>query len=492
MKYKRRTFLKSLAVAGGVMSIPHAGLNSALASEPGSVDTPDDAGDVDTEVDTGYARLMNGPMVGATGTTKSLLWMRASGRYPVSVQYGRLPDLSDAVQSDGCDATPENDFVVRAELTELQPDTTYYYRPLVSGEPAKYLDNVPPFQFKTAPDGPSRFRVGFGSCARWQEYPHQPIWTALEQWEPDLFCWLGDNIYADTIEPSIMSDSYKIQRAVPEFQRFGGQVPQLAIWDDHDYGLNNGDQNNPMRDDSLRLFQRYWVNPSYGTEKTPGIFFHYSYGGVDFFFLDNRFHRDPNEKLDGPDKTHLGSDQLAWLKDGLKRSKAPFKVLIIGGGWSHNRDAAAEGEDNWASYRHERDGLFNFIRDEAIEGVLLMSGDIHRSEANCIPWSAEGGYDLYEFASSGLAQDTPVPEWLEVPEIRLREPFTGGHNAGIVEFDLTQDDPVVRYNVINFRAQTAWDEPVTIRASELRNGIVSWKQKVDPELPTPRRADVTT
>ncbi|CAN0566520.1 unnamed protein product, partial [Laminaria digitata] len=155
---------------------------------------------------------------------------------------------------------------------------------------------------------------------------------------------------------------------------------------------------------------------------------------------------------------------------------------------SHN--PAAFGEDNWTSYRHERDSLFNFIRDESIGGVILMSGDIHRAEANCIPWSNEGGYDLYEFASSGLAQDTPIPEPLEVPEIRLREPFTGGHNAGLIEFDLTLDDPVARFNVINSGGQTTWDEPVSVRASELRNGVSSWREKVDPELPEPRRADI--
>ncbi|GAB3291770.1 alkaline phosphatase D family protein [Parahaliea aestuarii] len=470
MKAPRRHFLKSLALAGSSLSLLTAGVKSALAGS------------------TGYPRLLHGPMPGAVGQGDILLWMRASGRYPVSVQYGREPDLSDAQFSGEVAAGPEDDFVARLRLEGLEPDTTYYYRPWVDGQPAKYLDNVPPFRFTTAPSGPARFRFGFGSCARWQEYPQQPIWQALERWEPDLFCWLGDNIYADTVEPGIMSDLYKIQRAVPEYQRFGSRVPQLATWDDHDYGLNNSDRENPMREDSLTLFKRYWANPAYGTEQAPGVFFQYHYGGVDFFVLDNRYYRDPNSKADGPDKTHLGTEQLAWLKAGLKASEAPFKLLICGGGWSHN--PAAFGEDNWTSYRHERDSLFNFIRDESIGGVILMSGDIHRAEANCIPWSSEGGYDLYEFASSGLAQDTPVPEHIEVPEVRLREPFTGGHNAGLVEFDLTLDDPVARFHVINSGGQTAWDEPVSVRASELRNGVSSWRQKVDPELPEPRRADI--
>ncbi|ALS97552.1 alkaline phosphatase D family protein [Lacimicrobium alkaliphilum] len=470
MKTTRRYFLKSLAIAGGTLPLISGAWRQALAAA------------------TGYPRLLHGPMAGSVGQNDINIWMRSSGRYQVSIQYGKQSDLSDARHSKEVQTGPENDFVAHINISGLEADTKYYYRPWVDGKPAKYMDNIPPFQFKTAPAKNAKFLLGFGSCARWQEFPDQPIWDALDRWDPDLFCWLGDNIYADTVEPGIMSDLYKIQRSVPELQGFCSRVPQLAIWDDHDYGLNNSDKDNPMKEESLKLFKRYWANPSYGTEQSPGVFFQYNYAGVDFFFLDNRYHRDSNGQPDGPDKSHLGSEQLAWLKDGLKASSAPFKVLICGGGWSYNPDSF--GEDNWTSYRHERNNLFDFIRDQHISGVLLMSGDIHRSEANCIPWSAQGGYDLYEFASSGLAQDTPMPESIETPEIRLREPFTGGHNAGLLEFDLTQEDPVVKFNVINFRAQTVWDNPITIRASELRNGISSWKQKVDPELPAPLRADV--
>lgn len=470
MKTARRHFLKSLAVAGGSLPLLATGLRDALAD--GS----------------GYPRLVHGPMPGAVGQRDLQLWMRASGRYSVQVQYSRQPDMAGAQLSSPVEAGPDDDFVARINLGDLEPGSTYYYRPWVDGKPAKYLDNVPPFQFSTAPAGSARFRLAFGSCARWQEYPHQPIWGALSRWNPDLFFWLGDNIYADTVEPGIMSDLYKMQRAVPEYQAFGSRVPQLAIWDDHDYGLNNSASDNPMREQSLALFKRYWANPAYGTAQSPGVYFQYHYGGVDFFFLDNRYYRDPNDSPDGPGKSHLGAAQLAWLKSGLKASTAPFKVLISGGGWSHNPEAF--GEDNWTSYRHERDSLFNFIRDEDIGGVMLMSGDIHRAEVNCIPWSSEGGYDLYEFASSGLAQDTPMPEPIEEPEIRIRVPFTGGHNAGLLEFDMTLDDPVVRFNVINSGAQTVWDEPVSVRASELRNGVGSWRNKVDPELPSPVRADI--
>ncbi|MCB1702771.1 MAG: alkaline phosphatase D family protein [Halioglobus sp.] len=433
----------------------------------------------------GYPRLIHGPMAGAVQADSMLLWMRASGRFPVTVLYGEKPDLSDARISEAVTAGPEDDYVVRIHLKGLTPNTKYYYRPYVNGAPAKYMETTPPFQFHSAPAEASRFRLGFGSCARWQEFPRQPIWQALELWEPALFLSLGDYIYADTLEPGIMADLYKIQRSLPEYQRFGSSVPQLATWDDHDYGLNNHDMENPIREASYQLFQRYWANPGYGTADTPGVFFQYTYGGVDFFVLDNRYHCTPNDQPDRPDKTLLGAGQKAWLKQALKASSAPFKVLATGGGWSWNPDSF--GDDSWTSYRTERDELFDFIRDENISGVILMSGDVHRAEANCIPRSEQGGYDMLEFVSSGLAQDTPFPESVETPEIRLREPYCGGNNAGILEFDLTLEDPVASFNVINISGQTVWDEPVQVRASELVNGHSSWASKVDPELVSPRR-----
>lgn len=467
----RRSLLKAMALAGVALPLQPLWLRQALAQS-----------------EDGYPRLIGGPMLGAVSPDSARLWMRATGRFPVAIRYGHKPDLSDARTSAAIDATPTNDYVAKLTLQELEPATRYYYRPLVDNKPAKYLETLPAFSFKTAPEAGRavRFRIGFGSCARWQEYPVQPIWTSLRLWEPDLFFWLGDNVYADTTERSILSDFYKVQRKVPEFQPFGRSVPQLAIWDDHDYGLNNHNRTSPVREDSHDIFRRFWVNPAYGTSETKGIFFHYAYGGVDFFFLDTRYHRMPNAAPDGPGKTMLGEGQKAWLKKKLLASKAPFKVVISGSGWTYNPKAF--GEDTWTSFRHERDEIFNFIRGEGVSGVILMSGDVHRAEANCIPRSEQGGYDLFEMVSSGLAQSTSMPELIETPEVRLREPFTGGHNAGILDFDLTAADPVVRFNVVDITGQTVWDHAVEVRASQLRNGVASWQEKVDPELPNPRRS----
>jgi len=129
------------------------------------------------------------------------------------------------------------------------------------------------------------------------------------------------------------------------------------------------------------VFREYWPNPSFGLSDVKGIFFKYTWGKVDFFFLDGRWYRDPDEDPNTPNKTMLGAAQLEWLEKELDSSSAVFKVLVSGGGWSK---AKGEFGDSWAGFLHERNRLFDFIRDRDITGVVLLSGDSHIGELNVI------------------------------------------------------------------------------------------------------------
>ena len=46
-------------------------------------------------------------------------------------------------------------------------------------------------------------------------------------------------------------------------------APQYAIWDDRDFGPSDSDRTFPLREASGAIFERYWANPSYGSE--PGL-----------------------------------------------------------------------------------------------------------------------------------------------------------------------------------------------------------------------------
>lgn len=425
----------------------------------------------------GKPRVINGPMVGWVSPTEITIWARVTGEYDFSVQYDTDPDMENPSESESVAAGEEEDYSVRVTLKALKPDTTYYYRALVEGKASSYHDRKLPYQTKTAPavNAKTRFTVAFGSCPRVQEEAIQPIWHEIRDTNPDLFFWLGDNIYGDSLYAKFLAEEYRSQRQVRSLQPVLRSIPQLAIWDDHDYGLNGHDRENPIKDVALEVFKNYWANPAYGLPDAPGVFFPYAYGGVDFFFLDGRYYRDPATMDDGPGKTFLGAKQLAWLKAGLKKSRAPFKLLISGNGWTSLK---GERGDTWASCLHERNQLFNFIRDEKIGGVLLMSGDTHQGELNCIRWSEQGGYDFYEFVSSPLGQGMSGKLQRKIPEIYLREWYQDAPNFGYFIFDLTKKDPVLRYNLMDVFGDGVFDW-FEIKASELINGVTSWPDKID-------------
>lgn len=428
----------------------------------------------------GSPRFMQGPMIGAVTPDGVTIWLRASGPFDCQIEFSEDPALKDATLTSPEGARKADDYTVRVRITDLKPDTRYYYRPHVHGRPGKYLRDELPYHFTTAPASgtPARFRVAFGSCTRVKESREQPIWRFVEEQEPDLFFHLGDYVYGDTLDSDILAEEYQFQRDVELLRLFQRKVPQLATWDDHEYGLNDHDRTSPMREQGLRIFKQYWANPSYGLPDTPGVFFTYQYGGVDFFFLDVRYHRDPNVQPDTPEKTMLGAGQLRWLKDELLKSEAPFKVLVSGSGWTK---AKGFGGDSWASFIHERDALFDFIRDNEVNGVVLLSGDTHVGELNAIPWSDKGGYDFYDLVSSPLAQDSAGTERTKrVPELRIRAVYHGLSVFGLIEFDLT-GDPTLRFNLINEYGNSVW-RPFEIAASELQNGVQSWPDKTDPGL----------
>jgi alkaline phosphatase D len=366
-----------------------------------------------------------------------------------------------------------SDFCVTVRVNGLNAAATYYYRLRINGELDRYQPL--PYRTRTAPRGRAGFRAAFGSCARLQIDTEQPIFTTAMALEPDLMFWLGDNIYADSPDPSAIADLYRRQREIESLRPLLRSVPSLAIWDDHDFAYNDSDRANPIREQSLALFKAYWANPSYGLPRTPGIFFKYAYGGADFFFLDGRYYRDPSDGPDSPGKTMLGAEQKQWLKDELRASRAPFKVLVSGGGFSR----AERGGDTWAVYTHERDELFGFIRDNGIGGVFGISGDSHMGELNCVPASEQGGYDFYDLCSSPLAQLPDMDFVDQMPEIRIRETYTRSVNIGLLDFSF-EPTPKLTYTLHNVIGAPVWD-PLVLTPADLRNGVQSWRAKIDAD-----------
>ena len=169
-------------------------------------------------------------------------------------------------------------------------------------------------------------------------------------------------------------------------------------------------------------------------------FFKFSWGEVDFFVVDGRYHRSPDKTPDDAKKRMLGDAQFNWLLEGLKASRAKFKVIASGSTLDHSKG------DGWRIYTFSRHRLFDSIKSNRINGVVYMSGDIHNSLVWQHPESTRVGYPLVEVISSGIAN-------------------SGNLSFAAVDFDTTGNDPSMRVRIIMGNRKTATDR--TWKLSEI-------------------------
>ena len=208
--------------------------------------------------------------------------------------------------------------------------------------------------------------------------------------------WLGDNVYYFhkhyTSFQGMFTRNLKIRREFPSLSDFLATQPNYSIWDDHDYGWNDSDRKFPLKDSSIIVYKGFWPNPYPEKQSFQGNYFTFRSYDAEFFMTDDRWYRDNEGDTAGP---FLGKEQVAWLEDKLLKSDAAFKFICVG---SQVLNDSHYGE-TYAKNPVERNGLFDFIANNNIKGVIFLTGDKHYSELCKRNWK---GYPLYDFTSSPL------------------------------------------------------------------------------------------
>lgn len=294
-------------------------------------------------------------------------------------------------------------------------------------------------------------KIAIGSCNR-QDAP-QTMWSDILENQPELWIWLGDNIYGDSEDMAVIEKKYKLQLSHPEYQAFIDQVPIIGIWDDHDYGVNDGDKNYPKKEETKTLMLDFLGVPKDAEVRNrPGAYQSFTYGPEDqqikVILLDGRSFRDeltketklknrrylPNEEGD-----MLGEAQWAWLAEELTDSKA--KVHLIGCGIQFLPEQ--HGYEKWANFPKARQRLFNLIKEKQVERPILMSGDRHIAEVSAIQIP---GYEqkVYELTASGLTHSYEKAK--EENKHRVG-PLIRYKNFGIIDIDWSEAQPAVTLSI---------------------------------------------
>ena len=365
-----------------------------------------------------------GPISGDVRANQVTLWMyaplnskctysyHAEGASGTDKKTGNLKAISDQ-------AAKGMGQIFKSTVVGLLSNTDYHYQISVDGK------SEPDWKgsFKTAPvEGKSTaFRIAITSCMKIGR--PQGSWNLLLAEQPDFHLTVGDTHYADTTNPTVQLKHHVSYRRVKEFANVLRQVPTYAIWDDHDYGPNNSDGTAKGKEFSLAGWKQAWPNPASGTSDTPGAFFKFSRGDVDFFVVDGRYYRDPNELPDDDKKRKLGDAQFEWLLNGLKNSKAKFKIIASGSVLHHSK------VDGWRIFTFSRHRLFDAIKKHKISGVMYIGGDMHRSLVWQHHESDRVGYPMIEIMSSGITNGKDL-------------------SFATIDFDTTMDDPTARVRII--------------------------------------------
>ena len=226
-------------------------------------------------------------------------------------------------------------------------------------------------------------KIGLGSCLD-QDYP-QPIWQSIKKEDLNYFIFLGDNVYGDTRYGSLrkMKSAYDKQKKVlPDFLN---DISIFSIWDDHDFGINDGGADYRFKRQAQELYLDFWdITKDDDRSNREGIYFSkneiFFNKKFKFIFLDTRFFR---SKLKGkksnyieniePDATILGNAQWTWLENELK---SDFDFLFI---FSSIQIIAKDHRfEKWSNFPIERAKLFELL-EKFNDKTILFSGDRHRA-----------------------------------------------------------------------------------------------------------------
>ena len=287
------------------------------------------------------------------------------------------------------------------------------------------------------------YKIALGSCLH-QDHP-APIWDAVNDNNIDSFFFLGDNIYGDVPSglPWKLKRSYDKQKKVLPSWLMSKQIH--VIWDDHDYGKNDGGGSYRFKEYAQDLYMDFWDIPDDDPRANrEGIYYQQlqNINGLRVLFvgLDTRYFRSNIEEKDDvylpnlePDATFLGDEQWEWLTDTLKQE---HDLLIMA---SSIQVLATEHRfEKWSNIPSERNRLLTLL--ESLDSrVIVVSGDRHR--AGLYQYN-----DITEITASSLNRPTYSEE---TDSLLLGKTYTE-NNFGLISIE----KDIVEISVINVDNKT--------------------------------------
>ncbi len=347
----------------------------------------------------------------------------------VRLQVSLTDSLASAAFSPVFTTATASGNTAKLTVQGLVPDTEYFYGIEVAG--SLRPEAISRGRFRTFPLGRASFRIAFSSCGDFRARD-QSVFPAIMEERPLLFIHMGDLHYSDT--NSVVADDYRANydNLLGHFAQgpFFRSMPVAYMWDDHDYSGNDSDGTATGRD-AARLVYRERV-PHYPLGAVGGTIGQaFTIGRVRFIMTDLRSGSGRASAAESATKTKLSAGQKAWFKQELISARDngfPLVVWVCTNPWIA---PARVGDDSWGGYATERTEIANFVRDNQIPNLVLISGDMHGlafDDGKNSDYATGGGAPLTVLHGAALTQEGSIKGG----------PYSGGVVPGVSQYGVLE------------------------------------------------------
>ena len=277
------------------------------------------------------------------------------------------------------------------------------------------------------------YKIAFGSCLD-QENP-QPIWNSIYKEDIDSFVFLGDNVYGDIPSGKLnkMREAYKLQAKMIPSWLFKKNVEM--IWDDHDFGENDGGTSYPLKQEAQKLYLDFWKIPNNDIrQQRDGIYankiIYIDNFIINLILLDTRYFRSDLKKTKGLkpvylkneelNATILGDKQWSWLMEVMK-IKSDLTIVAT----SIQLLPTEHRFEKWSNFPSDHFKLKKLLKSQS-RPIIVISGDRHQG-------AIYNDENIYEITSSSLNKtiSSIFKRPKEVDKYMLGEMFAG-ENYGLI------------------------------------------------------------
>jgi alkaline phosphatase D len=410
-------------------------------------------------------------MLGHVGQRNAEIWVHwPMENETISIKYSTIATEPAASQG-GKELffiSNENNLSSKIVLSSLQPGAIYTFFLESKSFKTKIYEFTTQELWQWRKDAPN-FSVVFGSCTYVNDTEFDrpgkaygqsdSIFNVISELHPNAMIWGGDNIYlreGDFETQANMEARYIKARQIPSIQKLLSTCPQYAIWDDHDFGPNDSHSSFQYKKESLAAFKEMWGNSNYGFSNNENncITGKVTLNDVDLYLLDNRSFRIPPGTV-GITPQMLGKEQINWLIQDLKSSKATFKLVAVG---SQILSSVADFE-NYANYQEEREYLLKEIAENNIKNVIFLSGDRHFAELSEMTLS--NNIRVLDITSSPLTSK-PYANSKEINSNRVEGTFLGEQNFAHISFSGTSKERTINIDLVNKIGKICWSKSYSL------------------------------